>query len=94
MDAIKIASPLIFDEIRSRTIDIISSPDIGSKLSRQDKMMLSQMFDIPLQSPAVLARLRKSFSAEQEGPGRPPSVKPMKSVTNTGETMTSILERV
>ena len=70
----------------------LSDPDVNKNLTRPDKLALGQLFDIPAVNASTMSRLMGNFSQEQRGAGRPPSFKPMKNVTNTGEIMSSIVE--
>ena len=94
IEAVKVGSPHLYNKFRSELMAALSDPDFVGKISRQDKLTLSQVFDIPMVNPQTMARLMQTFAPKQEGPGRPSTVKPMKSVTNTGSVMSSVVERV
>ena len=94
IEAVKVGSPHLYSNFRTELMSALSDPDFAAKISRQDKLTLSQVFDIPMVNQQTMARLMQTFAPKQEGPGRPSTVKPMKSVTNTGSVMSSVVEKV
>mgnify|MGYP003132450083 CR=1 FL=1 len=92
IDAVKETSPQFYNEFRSEVMQALSDPDVNKNLTRPDKLALGQLFDIPAVNASTMSRLMGNFSQEQRGAGRPPSFKPMKNATNTGEIMSSIVE--
>lgn len=66
--AVEATSPLVFNQIRERVVLKLSDQEFSKSIKRQDKLMLSAFFKIPMVSNSLSNKLIKNMQSDAEGP--------------------------
>ena len=78
IEAVQVTSPSIFSDVRAKLMEKLADTEFSSEISRQNKMMLSALFNIPIVRGRLGARLRENVRpGEKPGPDAQPK-KPIK----------------